>query len=185
MDGVTYLAVDLETTGLDLPADQIMEIAWAPLDAQFQKVAPTQSLTLEVTPAVRERILGNNFVRDMHTANGLTKDALEGGLPLAMVEKIIMNAADKWDWAGSKLIVFGSSVHFDLRFLQAHMPTLAKWLHYRAQDVTTMVAFAAAAGVPPEERRTVAHRAAADIDWSIETAQRLLGALRVQQGVYV
>lgn len=179
---VTFLAVDLETTGLDQGNDHILEVAYAPLDAQFQKLADTKSFVIEMTPAARERLMGNDYTREMHRSNGLIRESLDGGLPLAIVEKIILNAVSAQPWADGRLTVFGSSVHFDLRFLQVHMPELSKWLHYRVLDVTTLLSFADAAGVPREEDREVAHRAAADIDWSIETAQRILGALRLKQG---
>lgn len=183
MSKVAYLAVDLETTGLEETGDFILEVAWAPLTATFEQLEPTKSFVVEMTPAARERIMANEYTKSMHQANGLIKDSLEGGLPLSLIESVIQTSLDQHEWAAPQLTIFGSSVHFDLRFTQAHMPNLAKWLHYRVFDVTTLLSFGDAAGVPREENRTIAHRAAADIDWSIATAQRLLGALRVQQGV--
>lgn len=182
--GVAYLAVDLETTGLDPLVDQVLEVAWAPLDAQFNRLGPTMNLVVEMTPASRALLMQNEYARNMHQVNGLIGDSLAGGLPLSVVEKTIMASADQWDWAAPQLTVFGSSVHFDLGFIKAHMPDLAKWLHYRCLDVTTLVSFARAAGAWQDEDRAIAHRAAGDIDWSIAAAQKIYGALKPRQGVY-
>lgn len=178
---VAYLAVDLETTGLDADKDQILEIAWAPLSANFEQLDQTKRFVLEMTPAARERITANEYVKNMHQANGLIADSLAGGLPLSVVEKAIMADADSWVWAEPKLTIFGSSVHFDLRFIQAHMPALASWLHYRVLDVTTLLSFGRAAGAPEDEGRTIAHRASDDINWSIYAAQRVLTALKREE----
>lgn len=174
---VAYIAVDLETTGLDERQDQILEVAWAPLTASFEQVEPTKHLVLEMTEAAKLRLLGNDYTREMHVNNGLIADSLAGGLALPIVEKVIDADLERWDWADGRLTIFGSSVHFDLRFVQNHMPSLAKWLHYRVLDVTTLISFGRAAGVPEEENRAVAHRAADDINWSISTAQRILRTL--------
>lgn len=178
---VAYLAVDLETTGLEPGVDQILEVAWAPLDAQFNRLAPTQSMVVEMTPASRALLMQNEYARNMHQANGLIADSLAGGLPLSVVEKVIQASADTWVWAEPQLTVFGSSVHFDLGFIKAHMPDLAKWLHYRCLDVTTLISFARAAGAWQDEDRAIAHRAADDIDWSIAAAQKIYAALARQE----
>lgn len=175
---VNYLAVDLETTGLDADKDQILEVAWAPLDVKFNQLEPTRTLTLEMTPTARERLVANEYVKGMHQMSGLIADSLASTMTLALAESVIKSDADGWTWDATKLTIFGSSVHFDLRFIQKHMPSLADWLHYRVLDVTTVRSFVEAAGVPLEENRVIEHRAAADINWSINAVQRALRALK-------
>lgn len=175
---VAYIAVDLETTGLDERQDSILEVAWAPLTADFEQLEPTTSLVVEMTEAAKARLMANDYTRKMHVGNGLIADSLARGLALPMVEKMIDADLERWDWADGRLTIFGSSVHFDLRFVQHHMPNLAKWLHYRVLDVTTLISFGRAAGMPEDENRAVAHRAADDINWSISAAQGILSKLR-------
>lgn len=171
---VRYLAVDLETTGLQANEDQILEVAWAPLTADFEKVEQTRSTVLEITQAARDRLMTNQYVREMHQGNGLIKQALASGVPLYAAEKAILDGMDRWSFDQERLTIFGSSVHFDLVFIRHHMPKVAQWLHYRVFDVTTLISFAERAGFYTDNCQAIAHRAPADIDWSIETARGIL-----------
>ena len=175
MSAVSYIAVDLETTGLDPVADAILEIAWAPLDFRFNPIIPVQSAVVKMTPEAGARLAADEYVMNMHARNGLV---LESGTlsqaTLGEVEGVVLDSLRGCDFSVGKPTIFGSSVHFDLRFIDAQMPTLRKLLHYRVFDVSTLLAFAAAADLYRVDGRDVAHRAAADIQWSIDTARDIL-----------
>lgn len=167
-----YLAVDLETTGLDPQRDPILEVAWAVLDYQLNEVAPIESAVAALTPQVRIRLAQNDYVRQMHTDNGLITDSARWGIALGEVELRILRQV-KLLQAPKPLTVFGSSVHYDKAFIDAQMPALAEKLHYRIFDVTTTLNLFGAAGAWEDSRETIAHRAADDIRWSINEARKL------------
>lgn len=171
-----YLAIDLETTGLDPSADPIIEVAWTVLDYQLNEVTPLRSMVAQHTPQSRHRIACNEFVRRMHIENGLLADMAHGE-HLAVIERAATaDIRRAWrDTVGEvgALQVLGSSVQGDLNFLRAQMPMLQGLLHYRIFDVTTTLNFFGGAGEWKDRPDVIAHRAADDIAWSIGVAREL------------
>lgn len=72
----------------------------------------------------------------------------------------------------NKTILAGASVHFDLGFLRAQMPALAKKLSYRVYDVSAFTLFCRSLGMEEMPRGESAHRASDDIDACVRYAQR-------------
>lgn len=174
-----YFACDLETTGLDPKADRILEIAWTTLDLHFNQTQPIRRMLVTPSRIARFRLEQNPITAQMHRENGLL-DALadpEASTPLSrVIAHVLATTPQRED--GKPLVIFGSSVHFDLAFIRERSPRLAERLHYRIADVSSMLTYATAAGIPWPPEEPIAHRAYDDIAWSIKTAQYLRDVAR-------
>lgn len=188
----TYLAIDLETTGLDPNADRILEVGWALLDKSLNYVTPVASLPVRLQPEGMARLAeAESIPLQMHIENGLLLHCSTNGLPLRNVEtEILEDIAGAFDnQEPRQLIALGSSVHSDVAFVKRHMPRLAEALHYRILDVSSIM------GIYDTRDRSwpespvatdagIAHRAAEDIEWSISMARAFADdiAQRDEQG---
>lgn len=132
--------VDLETTGLDPNQGRILEVCiiitggdCIPAYRKHELVGPV--------PTEAEVASWHPTVREMHDKNGLIRDLdRNASPPISFVDKAFS------DWlrmltVGEKLILAGSSVHFDRRWLDRHMPLTASLLHYRMADVSGLREF--------------------------------------------
>lgn len=170
-----YLALDLETTGLNSREDQIIEVAWALLSPEDYSYLPDGELQSRViTPNQKawELISADPFINDMHSSSGLLTELSEGEtVLLSDVEEGILAQLDAYGDRTWRL--FGASVHFDLAFVREHMPRLAERLSYRVFDTSTIVPFVHNFGYVENPKRVKAHRASQDIEWSIGALREL------------
>ena len=161
--------MDLEMTGLDHTSDVIVEIATLITDDELNVIAEGPDLVVHATDA--ELALMDPFVVDMHTRSGL----------LDLIKASTISLED----AGAQTLAFikehipkertvplcGNSIGMDRRFLQAYLPEIENWLHYRSVDVSTIKELTkrwyptALQGVP---KKATAHRAMDDIRESVE-----------------
>lgn len=173
------LWLDLETEGLNPRECHILEVYAAIADL---------SNPFEIEKEIGNFVIGRGFhigdglpcfglaehadqwseyVREMHTKNGLIADMKSSTLDVEQVESMILPhvpaSADKDDIT----TLAGSSIHFDQSFINVHMPRLAKRLHYRVFDVSTIKLLARAYG-REKWPRAEAHRARADVYESIQ-----------------
>jgi oligoribonuclease (3'-5' exoribonuclease) len=70
-----------------------------------------------------------------------------------------------------KWTLLGNSVHFDLRFVRRLFPNFAAQLSHRVIDVSAIRMFTEALGLPYQKDEP-AHRAAADVAYSIKSFER-------------
>ncbi|MGD2146228.1 MAG: helicase C-terminal domain-containing protein [Anaerolineae bacterium] len=98
----TYVALDLETTGVDAEQDAIIEIG----AARFRQDERLEEFHTFVDP-------GRHIPRDITVLTGITDQDVEGAPQLYQV------LPDLTRFVGDQPIV-GHSVQFDLRFLQQH-----------------------------------------------------------------
>lgn len=169
--------IDLETTGLDPDQGRILEFAAVFTDLQLNQLAEVQGLVAQ--PVAEALPLMNDYVRKMHTENGLL-DALANGPQMAychglelaetklllhrdMVRDRLVDPEVEVDMPVN-FIIAGNTIGFDKAFIKAQMPSLFKELHYRQLDVSSYkVGFPEIFGSATSE----AHRAMDDIRASI------------------
>lgn len=160
--------IDLEMTGLEVSRHVIVEIASIVTDDDLAIVAEGPDLVVHHPPSVLAEM--DDRVRRMHTRSGLLA-AIEGSevtlerageLTLAFLREHV-------EEGGAPLC--GNSIGTDRRFLDAQLPAIDRYLHYRSVDVSTIKELTRRwypdlfAQVPPK-RET--HRALDDIKESIE-----------------
>ncbi|MBO0707449.1 MAG: oligoribonuclease [Candidatus Dormibacteraeota bacterium] len=155
-------------TGLEVSRHVIVEIASIVTDDDLVIVAEGPDLVIHHPPLVLAEM--DDRVRQMHTRSGLlpaieaSQVTLEkaGQLTLAFLREHIEEGAAP---------LCGNSIGTDRRFLDAQLPAVDRYLHYRSIDVSTIKELTRRwypdvfAQVPPK-RET--HRALDDIKESID-----------------
>ena len=162
---------DCETTGLFAPYDLILEVAFIITDENLEELT-AQQYVVSFDKGAPACAIRDPKVLEMHTKNGLIKDCegpLGNGLYQIeewMVRAIMMTCDDE------RPMLAGSSVHFDRTFIKHRLPTLDAMLHYRHFDVSVLQT--GAEMWAPEMvyiSGEVAHRAMADVRYSLEKAR--------------
>lgn len=135
--------IDLETTGLDPVKEEIVEFAIAVVDTDTWQIDPNRCQDgFIISPTFAERLEANDFIdfiKNMHEKSGLfplVRKKLETGQSTPKsyetVEENILKFISTWNI--KTLPVWGSSVHFDRKFLEQKMPKLNDYFHYRIVD---------------------------------------------------
>jgi oligoribonuclease len=166
-DKQLFLFCDLETTGLSVSTNDILEIACT---LTAEDLLPIASVHHYVKPRAGWAF-GDDFVRNMHTQNGLLDTATHAGRDIADVEDDLVQFLEAWT-GDATVTIAGASVHFDLAFLREHAPRAASRLHYRVFDVSTLkAAYRAWAGIDLWPKVEGSHRAVADVAEALEVAR--------------
>ena len=127
--------VDLEMTGL-LPSEHvIVEIACVVTDAQLNPLDGGISRVIFADDS--QLALMDSIVVKMHTESGLITE-IPNGVPLQDAEADVLDYIKSHIAEPKKSPLAGSSVYVDRMFLQAHMPALESYLHYRIVDVSSV-----------------------------------------------
>jgi oligoribonuclease len=127
--------VDLEMTGL-LPGEHvIVEIACVVTDAQLNPL--DGGISRVIFADETQLALMDSIVVKMHTESGLIKE-IPNGVPLKDAEVDVLDYIKSHIAEPKKSPLAGSSVYVDRMFLQAHMPVLESYLHYRIVDVSSV-----------------------------------------------
>lgn len=127
--------LDLEMTGLDTSRHVIVEIAALVTDRDLEPVDDGIDLVIHASDAQLAEM--DDVVRTMHTTSEL--------LPAIQASDVMLEAA------GDAVLAYvrghvpegtaplcGNSIGVDRRFLDAYMPALEEYLHYRSIDVSTL-----------------------------------------------
>lgn len=170
------LWLDLETTGLDSIRDVILEIYAA--EAEMRDPFVTREIYGIVThySFAVHKDLGlsiNPVVEQMHNENGLWDACERSTVSIQDAESALLSLLRP----ETTYVLAGNSVHFDLGFIRAYMPTLAKRLSHRCYDVSAIKMFCESIGMPPIQPKK-AHRARADVEESIAIAKQCAGWVR-------
>lgn len=186
---------DLETTGLDANTEEILELACIVTDDKLVEIARFHGLVYPERPFHK---LGE-FVRDMHTKNGLWAE-LSGDADPTQPGTIDMGTVGAIEYRFVKFLrehtvkvytvdgpkgpetridraqLAGNTISFDRSFLKRHMPDAEAQLHYRNFDVSSLNEFArrfapAVYDGRPKMPPSAAHRAMADAEDSLRVAR--------------
>jgi len=162
--------LDLETTGLDPLAHQVLEVAVATADLHDPfNLTWVYSAVLPLAPTPRTAL--DPFIIDMHTKNGLLADC-DSWLTKRREEvdealvKVVPWVEDKEE----RCTLAGSSIHFDHSFIKVHFPRLNKNLSHRHYDVSALKLYCQSLGMP-KFKKAEAHRAKDDIIESVAHAK--------------
>ena len=164
-DELKLVWIDLEMTGLDPAIDSILEIAVIITGPDLQSLGEYESV---VATSDEQLAKMGDFVRNMHTNNGLLERVKLATTTLAEAEQAALELIKKY-CAENEGTLAGNSIHQDRRFLRKYMPTLEAWLHYRQVDVSSLKVLARAwyPDLPKHGKADKAHTALADIRESI------------------
>lgn len=140
--------VDIETTGLAVEDDRILEVGFLVTDldlgvidkAHWTVKSPfsEEMVKLRTERGTDKQRRDATIVYDMHTESGLWLDVAVSDQTLREVE------AEAAIWLREQGIdpkadpMCGSSVHFDRAFLKLHMPYVERLFHYRNIDISTL-----------------------------------------------
>lgn len=124
----------MEMTGLDPQVCVPLQVAVVVTDASLNELD-----SAEVTIHQPESALAvmDDYVRRMHTENGLLEAVKASGATMVDAEKEMLRIVGEWTRPG-KAVLAGNSIHQDRRFLVRYFPRLEKHLHYRMVDVSTI-----------------------------------------------
>lgn len=170
--------LDLETTGSDLETNTIIEVGAAITDMNLKVLDANEYI---INPGTFKFEM-NDFVREMHTKNGLLADMYNDNLTTTL------EAADKdmAEWIrgfnGSDHMLFAGSgvMHFDRQFVKRDLPLTDKRLTYYAIDVGVIRrTFESLLGIPGWPKDTKTHRALGDVLFHIEEMRWALDRMRL------
>jgi oligoribonuclease len=168
-----FLWIDLETSGLDPHSCIILE--WAAVlaaDNRYGDMSPVEQYASPIHFDYSTPPKMDEFVRKMHTDNGLLSACIASTFTLAESEDFLIELVGGPETRG--VVLAGGSVHFDLGFIRVHMPAFAKCLSHRVLDVSTFKAAERtweAADAFPDIKGTN-HRALDDVLASLAEAKR-------------
>jgi oligoribonuclease len=185
-----YVWIDLELTGLITELDDIVEFG---VIGTTEDLTPLfrQKIVVHASGAAINRILDQQIVSDMMTANGLLAvleaDRARELLPTVEdAETLILAAMAEYAWRpeGNVILAGSGVVHCDLRFLKRHTPLLAAQFDVREiLDVGVMRRrFQRVAGFDLTDVNTAKdHRADVDIECHRQEALAFDALFRLAQ----
>lgn len=133
MAAPTIIFLDIETTGLNPATDYLLEVAAVAVDGStLEEIDVVQY----VLPCAEVPYNCSDFVRQMHTANGLWRECAAAppsrGDPLDTIAAFFERHEGAW-LAGRNV------VGFDKAWLEAERPGICAPLHYRSIDMRTLI----------------------------------------------
>jgi oligoribonuclease len=128
--------MDLEMTGLEPAKHVIVEIATLVTDDELNVVAEGPDLV--VYQPEDKLALMEPIVVDMHTKSGLLDAIRASTVTLEDAGAQTLEFIKQWVPEARKVPLCGNSIGMDRRFLDAYLPEIENWLHYRSIDVSSV-----------------------------------------------
>lgn len=135
--------VDSETTGLyedfnmqGMHKHKILEVAIRITDSQLNLIDEGLEIVIHHERDDVE-VLMNDFVKKMHTKNGLIDKVVASTITLEKAQSMMLAYLEKNGVAPKSSPICGNSISFDKMFLLAQMPDFMAKLHYRTIDVSS------------------------------------------------
>jgi oligoribonuclease len=161
--------MDLEMTGLEPERHVIVEIATLITDDELNVVGEGPDLVINANAEQLAEM--GDFVTEMHAKSGLIELISASTISVAHAESATLEFLKQHISEARTVPLCGNSIGTDRRFLEAYMPTLEAFFHYRNVDVSTIKELARRwypqilENLPEKQS---AHRALDDIRESIE-----------------
>lgn len=127
--------IDCEMTGLDLAADELVEIAVVVTDFELNVLDPGFQIVIKPDDSALDNM--GEFVTDMHRSSGLL-DEIPHGVSLADAEFQALEYIQRFAPVEGKAPLAGNTIGTDRMFLAKYMPRVDRWLHYRNVDVSSI-----------------------------------------------
>ena len=134
-DNARLVWLDAEMTGLDLEADELVEIAVLITDYELNIQDEGFHVVIKPSDAALEQM--GDFVRTMHTDSGLLEE-LAKGITLTEAEDRLMEYLLGHIPEPQSAPLAGNTIGTDRAFIQRDMPRIHEHLHYRNIDVSTI-----------------------------------------------
>lgn len=156
MTSDVLVLVDIETTGLKVRKDVVIEVAVLPVGRDLIPLDYGFSVVVRHQLALPEM---NETVRRMHTDNGLLAELEADGPDVMWPLGANVALCDYVSAFATKNTVpmAGSSIRFDRNFLEVEMPSFEQWFHYRCVDISTMkelyLRWFPTEGEPPKKKK--------------------------------
>jgi oligoribonuclease len=128
--------MDLEMTGLDPSRHVIVEIATLITDDELNLIAEGPDLVVHATDD--ELSAMDDFVTNMHTKSGLLDQIKTSTISLEEAGKQTMAFLQEHIPEARTVPLCGNSIGTDRRFLDAYLPEIENYLHYRSIDVSSV-----------------------------------------------
>lgn len=178
------LWIDLETTGLNFDQDIPIEVGLILTTFDLTEISRRNWICRVKDYDYEPR---NLFVHDMHSRNGLLQELFdtEPWSSYSRLDEIMEN------WLHFELFHLpkynseepihpaGSSVYFDVRFVERRFPSLFRRLHYRYLDVSSIKMLALIEGHEYDKGPEDIHRALSDLDNDIDWLKKFMSLGRV------
>lgn len=126
--------LDMEMTGLDPDTCVPLEVAVIVTDARLAELETFESV-VAAPPQALEAM--DDFVRKMHTDNGLLERVAAAGAECDEIDRAMTELTGRWCAPGTGVLA-GNSIWQDRRFIRRYFPRLDAALHYRMVDVSSI-----------------------------------------------
>lgn len=165
--------LDLEMTGLNPDTDVILEIATIITDPDLNIIALGPHLVINQPTAILDTM--NDWCKEHHAKSGLVQAVKQSSVNTLQAEQETLDFIKEHCKPQTGLLS-GNSIWSDRVFLQAYMPLILQYLHYKMIDVTS-IAEMASGWYPKDPNREFkkqdGHRALPDILESIEELKHI------------
>ena len=131
--------IDLEMTGLDPEADAIIEMATIITDSDLNVMAEGPVLAIWQPEVLLAGM--DEWNQTHHSASGLVDRVRQSEVRTVEAEAQTLAFVEKYVERGTAPLC-GNTIWQDRRFVERYMPGLARYLHYRMIDVSSLKALA-------------------------------------------